>query len=52
MTASLDRINNSLGYSVDNIQWVHKAINRMKGSMENKLFIKFCEEVVNGQKEN
>jgi hypothetical protein len=52
MTASLDRINNSLGYFIDNVQWVHKVINRMKGSMEDELFIKFCKEVVNGQKEN
>lgn len=29
-TASLDRIDNSRGYTIDNIQWVHKDLNYMK----------------------
>ena len=29
-TASLDRIDSSQGYVIGNVQWVHKAINRMK----------------------
>lgn len=29
-TASLDRIDNNLGYRFDNIQWVHKDVNRLK----------------------
>lgn len=32
-TASLDRIDSNKGYTKDNIQWVHKTINRMKGSL-------------------
>ena len=28
MTASLDRIDSSLPYSINNVQWVHKKINR------------------------
>jgi len=29
-TASLDRIDSSRGYTLDNVQWVHKRINSMK----------------------
>ena len=41
-TASLDRIDNSKGYIIGNVQWVHKQVNFMKGTMEQKEFIKFC----------
>lgn len=38
-TASLDRIDSEKGYTIDNIQWVHKTINRLKLDLpENKLF--------------
>ena len=30
VTASLDRIDSSQGYDEDNVQWVHKEVNRMK----------------------
>ena len=29
-TASLDRINSDKGYTIDNVQWVHKVVNIMK----------------------
>lgn len=32
-SASLDRIDSSKPYSLDNIQWVHKIINRMKWNL-------------------
>jgi len=35
-TASLDRIDSSKGYTIDNIQWVHKYIQRLKGDMSQK----------------
>ena len=41
-TASLDRIDSSLGYSTDNVQWVHKSVNLMKGQMDDRTFIEFC----------
>ena len=34
-TASLDRKNFRRGYTPDNIQWVHKDLNKMKWSMDN-----------------
>lgn len=46
-TASLDRIDSSLGYYPDNVQWVHKEINRMKGSLSDTDFLSWCEAVVN-----
>ena len=44
-TASVDRIDSSLGYEPDNIQFVHKWINRMKGSMSQQQFIELCTKV-------
>ena len=41
-TASLDRIDNSKGYIIGNVQWVHKQVNFMKGIMEQTEFIEFC----------
>ena len=38
-TASLDRIDSSKGYTIDNVQWVHKDVNYMKQSMENQEFL-------------
>lgn len=44
-TASIDRIDNSKGYSLDNIQIVHKEINMMRGSLEVGRFIELCQMV-------
>ena len=41
-TASLDRIDSSKGYTIDNIQWVHKEVNIMKMAMSQELFLKWC----------
>ncbi len=44
-TASLDRIDSTLGYTNDNIQWVHKDINRMKWNFTDQRFIELCKLV-------
>lgn len=44
-TASLDRIDSALGYVVGNIQWTHKAVNLMKGSMSDSLFLEWVESI-------
>ena len=44
-TASLDRIDSSKGYIENNIQWVHKDINRIKSNMDNNSFIELCKKV-------
>lgn len=41
-TASLDRIDSTRGYTVDNVQWVHKEINAMKSDMDEETFKKWC----------
>lgn len=46
-TASLDRIKSDLGYTIDNVQWVHKDINRMKNAYDQDKFIEMCKLVVN-----
>jgi hypothetical protein len=46
ITASLDRIDSSKGYILNNIQWTHKDINMMKRNYSEKYFIQLCELVV------
>jgi hypothetical protein len=46
-TASLDRIDSSIGYEINNLQWVHKNINRMKLWHSNNQFIEYCRLVDN-----
>lgn len=41
-TASLDRIDSSKGYTKDNIQWLHKDINRMKTDFNQDYFYELC----------
>lgn len=41
-TASLDRINSSLGYIIGNVQWIHKDVNKMKYIYSNEYFIQTC----------
>lgn len=44
-TASLDRIDSSIGYIEGNVQWVHKHINFMKKDYKNEYFIELCRKV-------
>lgn len=45
--ASIDRIDNSKGYSKDNIQIVLKSVNIIRGTMSIDDFVNLCHEVVN-----
>lgn len=49
-TASLDRIDSNKGYTKDNIQWVHKDINRMKNEYDMKYFVNMCKLIVENNK--
>jgi hypothetical protein len=44
-TASLDRIDSSKEYTINNIQWVHKDINKLKNIFPQTKFIKLCKKV-------
>ncbi len=43
--ASLDRIDNKLGYIKGNIQWVHKHINYLKGKITEKKIFEYCSKI-------
>lgn len=45
-SASLDRIDSSKGYTKDNVQWVHKIVNRMKSDYDQDEFIAICKSIV------
>lgn len=51
-TASIDRIDSSLGYTLQNIQLVHKQVNMAKGTLAMDEFISMCKSVSNNIKEN
>jgi hypothetical protein len=40
--ASLDRINSIEGYNINNIQFIHKDINKMKNNFNEEYFISMC----------
>lgn len=42
ISASVDRIDSSLGYTENNVQWVHKYVNIMKGALSDETFISMC----------
>lgn len=44
-TASLDRIDSDKDYTEDNVQWVHRVINRMKGSLADEDLVEWCSKV-------
>jgi hypothetical protein len=44
-TASLDRIDSKLPYTISNIQWVHKSINIMKNKLSQQEFVRLCKLV-------
>ncbi len=46
-TASLDRIDSSKGYELNNIQWLHKEINELKSDFPQNEFVNLCKKVAN-----
>ena len=44
-TASLDRIDSSLGYTENNVQWLHKDVNMMKRHYTTEYFTELCKLV-------
>ncbi len=48
-TASIDRIDPSKGYTKENVQWIHKDINKMKQALTQDNFINLCKQVATNQ---
>lgn len=46
-TASLDRIDSNKGYTLSNVQWIHKDINQMKMDLDENYFIEMCRKIAN-----
>lgn len=46
-TASIDRINSDQSYNLDNIQWVHKNVNKIKCGFDQKYFLNVCKLIDN-----
>lgn len=44
-TASLDRKDSSIGYTRENVQWVHKDINNMKSDLSQDYFLELCHKI-------
>jgi hypothetical protein len=44
-TASLDRIDNSVGYVVGNVQWLHKDVNWLKSSFSQEELLHLCRSI-------
>lgn len=44
-TASLDRIDSSVGYITNNIQWVHKDVNKLKSDFNQEYFLKIIDKI-------
>lgn len=44
-TASLDRIDSDKGYTIDNIQWVHKMVNMTKNKYDQAEFVRMCKAI-------
>lgn len=47
MSASLDRIDNSKAYTIDNVQWIHKTLNAMRRQYSVKEYVHWCTLVAN-----
>ncbi len=44
-TASIDRIDSTVGYVPNNIQWVHKNVNTMKWDLTQSDFLAWCKRI-------
>jgi len=47
MSASLDRIDNSKDYTIDNVQWIHKILNAMRRQYSVEEYVHWCTLVAN-----
>jgi hypothetical protein len=52
ITASVDRIDSNKDYTLDNIQIVHKTVNRSKSDIKEEFFYKICKSVSENKAED
>ena len=45
-TASLDRADSSKGYTLENVQWVHKDVNILKRSLSMDRLLSLCKKII------
>jgi hypothetical protein len=50
-SASLDRIDSSIGYVEGNVQWVHKDVNRMKNIFPEEYFVGMCRLIADNRRQ-
>lgn len=48
-TASLDRINNNLGYIEGNVQWLHKDVNKLKWAFDQDYLLYLCQQITTNE---
>ncbi len=51
-TASLDRIDSTKPYDIENVQWLHKDINKMKHNLNQARFIELAELIARHKGDN
>lgn len=47
--ASVDRIDSTKSYTLDNVQWVHKDVNKMKQNLLQSHFLELCRRITEHQ---
>lgn len=47
LDASIDRIDSYSDYNINNVQWIHKDINRMKSKLDEETFFLICNTINN-----
>jgi hypothetical protein len=50
-TASLDRIDSTKGYTLRNVQWVHRVVNEMKNIRTDEELLDWCQTIVDFHEE-
>lgn len=51
-TCSLDRKDSSMGYIKDNVQWVHKEVNKIKQDLSDDKLIYWCRLISNNRRDS
>lgn len=48
--ASLDRVDSGMGYTLDNVQWLHRDVNLMKQAFMQEYFVDTCRMIADYQR--